>query len=179
MVPNHERSTNPTATIADSTLRVPQNRTVPLPAFGKKGGASTADSPCSCVAESRDCRARSTLHVGDRYPAASSSSWCSTSFHRMNISILRSSFPLLLRTWLYALIIIVQLLSTSVHVVSPCYVNTLEASFSFHSTECSTSGITSGSRSISDHDGGSHLCSRCEACTSTCISRRFCSGMVA
>jgi hypothetical protein len=79
----------------------PQIRTVPLPAFGRKGGAATADSPCSCVAESRACRARSTLHVGDRYPAASSRSWCCT-FSRMNIAILRSSSPLLLRTWLYA-----------------------------------------------------------------------------
>jgi hypothetical protein len=45
---------------------------VPLPALGKKGGGVTADSPCSCTAESRDCRARSSLHVGDRYPIESS-----------------------------------------------------------------------------------------------------------
>ena len=43
----------------------------PLPALGKKGDAVTAGSPCSCTAESRDCRARSSLHVGDRYPIAS------------------------------------------------------------------------------------------------------------
>jgi hypothetical protein len=72
-----------------------------------------------------------------QYPAASSRSWCSTS-SRMNIFILRSFSPLLLRTWLYVLFIIVQLLSTSVHVVGPCYVKTLEASFSFHSTDCSS-----------------------------------------
>jgi hypothetical protein len=53
----------------------PQNRTVPLTAFGKKGGSVTTDSPCSCVTESRDCRANSTLHVGDRYPSDSISSW--------------------------------------------------------------------------------------------------------
>jgi hypothetical protein len=35
----------------------------------KKGGVVTADSPCSCVAENGDCRALSTLHVGDHYPA--------------------------------------------------------------------------------------------------------------
>ena len=32
-------------------------------ALWKKKGAVTADSPCNCSAESRDCRARSTLHV--------------------------------------------------------------------------------------------------------------------
>jgi hypothetical protein len=57
---------------------LPQNLVVPLPALGKKGGAVTADSPCSCTAESRDCRARSSLHVGDRYPIASKRSCCST-----------------------------------------------------------------------------------------------------
>jgi hypothetical protein len=50
---------------------LPQNLIVPLPALGKKGGDVTADSSCSCTAESRDCRARSSLHVGDRYPIAS------------------------------------------------------------------------------------------------------------
>jgi hypothetical protein len=53
----------------------------------KKGGAVTSDSPCSCTAESRDCRARSSLLF------------------------------LSCRKWLYALPIIVQLLSSSVHVV--------------------------------------------------------------
>ena len=48
---------------------VPQNLVVPLPALGKKGGAVTADSPCSCTAENTDCRARSSLHVGDHIPA--------------------------------------------------------------------------------------------------------------
>ena len=58
---------------------LPQNLVVPLSPLGKKGGAVTADSPCSCTAESRDCRARSTFHLGDRYPVASRRSWCSTS----------------------------------------------------------------------------------------------------
>jgi hypothetical protein len=63
---------------------LPQNLVVPLPALGKKGGAVTTDSPCSCTAESRDCRARSSLHVGDRYPLASRRSWCPTS-SRMSV----------------------------------------------------------------------------------------------
>ena len=50
---------------------LPQNPIAPLPALGKEGGAVTADSPCSCTAESRDCRARSSLQVGERYPIAS------------------------------------------------------------------------------------------------------------
>ena len=50
----------------------------------------------------------------------------------------RSFSPLFFLKWLYVLLNIVQLLSTSVHVVSPWYVKTLEAFFSFHSTESST-----------------------------------------
>ena len=60
---------------------LPQNLVVPLPALGKKGGAVTADSPCSCTAESKNCRARSSLHVGDRYPRASRRSCCSPSLN--------------------------------------------------------------------------------------------------
>jgi hypothetical protein len=63
--------------------------------------------------------------------------WRSTS-SRMNISIPLSFSPLLFLTWLYVLLIIVHLLSTAVHVVSPWHVKTVEASFSFHSTDCST-----------------------------------------
>ena len=155
----HPSSSRPSHKKTFGPCSFPQNRTVPLPAFGKKGGAATADSPCSCVAESRDFSDRSTLHVGERYPAASSSSWCCTSF-RMNIAILRSSFPLLLRTWLYAPLIIVQLLSTSVHVVSPGYVNTFEASSLPACAAMSTSGITSGSRLISVADSVSPAASR-------------------
>ena len=78
-------------------MRVPargQNLVVPLPALGKKGGAVTADSPCSCTAESRDCRARSSLHVGDRYPIVSRRS-CSSTSARMNIfsSLVLLSLP--------------------------------------------------------------------------------------
>jgi hypothetical protein len=60
---------------------------------------------------------------------------CSTSF-QTSIFIPRSVSPLFFLKWLYVLLIIVQLLSTSMHVVSLWYVETLEASFSFHSTEC-------------------------------------------
>jgi len=97
---------------------LPQNLVVPLPALEKKEAAVTADSPCSCTAESRDCRARSTLHVGDRYPVASRRSFYSTSA-RMSVprSLLYFSLPCL--KWLYVLLMIVQLLSTSVHVVNP------------------------------------------------------------
>ena len=63
-----------------SVCPLPQNLVVPLPALGKKGGAVTADSPCRCTAESKDCRARSNLHVGDRYPIASRHSCFSPSF---------------------------------------------------------------------------------------------------
>ena len=96
----------------------PQNLVAPLPALGKKGGAVTADSPCNCTAENKDCRARSSLHVGDRYPRASRCSCCSPSF-RMNAF---SSLMLLLlscRRWLYVLLLTVHPLSTSVHVVNP------------------------------------------------------------
>ena len=55
----------------------------------------------------------------------------------MSVSIPRSFYTLFFRKWLYVMLIIVQLLSTSVYVVSPWYVKTLEASFSFHITECS------------------------------------------
>ena len=89
-----------------------------LPALGKKGGAVTADSPCSCTAESRDCRARTSLHVGDRYPIASRRSCCSTSARMSVFSSLAFFFPTC-RKWLYTLLMIVQLLSTSVHVVDP------------------------------------------------------------
>ena len=73
---------------------LPQNFVVPLPALGKKGGAVTADSPCSCTAESRDCRARSSLHVGDRYPIVSRRS-CSSTSARMNVfsSLVLLSLP--------------------------------------------------------------------------------------
>jgi len=83
----------------------PQNCVVPLPALGKKGGAVTADSPCSCTAESRDCRARSSLHVGDRYPLVSSRSCSSTSARMKNFS---SSMLLSLpcSRWLYMLLMI-------------------------------------------------------------------------
>jgi hypothetical protein len=97
---------------------LPQNLVVPLPALEKKGAAVTTDSPCSCTTESRDCRARSTLHDGDRYPVASRRSWYSTS---VQMSVPRSLlfFPLPCLKWLYVLLMIVQLLSTSVHVVNP------------------------------------------------------------
>jgi hypothetical protein len=42
--PSHKKTVGPCS--------FSQNRTIPLPAFGKKGGAATADSPCTCVAES-------------------------------------------------------------------------------------------------------------------------------
>jgi hypothetical protein len=80
----------------------------------------------------------------------------------MNFFIPCSITPFLCLTWLYALLIIVQLVSTSVHVVSPWYVKTLEASILPTLAAMSTSGITSGSRSISDADGDSHRCSRCD-----------------
>jgi hypothetical protein len=97
---------------------LPQNLVVPLPALEKKGSAVTTDSPCSCTTESRDCRARSTLHDGDRYPVASRRSWYSTS---VQMSVPRSLlfFPLPCLKWLYVLLMIVKLLSTSVHVVNP------------------------------------------------------------
>jgi hypothetical protein len=96
----------------------PQNCVVPLPALGKKGGAVTAYSPCSCTAENRDCRARSSLHVGDRYPIVSRRSCSSTSARMKNFSSLMFlSLPC--RRWLYMLLMIVQLLSSSVHVVNP------------------------------------------------------------
>jgi hypothetical protein len=85
---------------------LPQNLVVPLPALGKKGGAVTADSPCSCTAESRDCRARSS-HVGDRYPIASKRSCCSTSA-RMSIFSSLVFFSPPCRKWLYTLLMIVQ-----------------------------------------------------------------------
>ena len=66
----------------------PQNCVVSLPALGKKGGAITADSPCSCTAESRDCRVRISLHVGDRYPIVSRRSYSSTSARMKNFSSL-------------------------------------------------------------------------------------------
>ena len=102
---------------------LPQNFVVPLPALGKKGGAVTADSPCSCTAESRDCRARSSFHVGDRYPIVSRRS-CSSTSARMNIfsSLVLVSLPC--RRWLYMLLMTVQLLLSSVHVVNPWYVKT-------------------------------------------------------
>ena len=60
----------------------------------------TADSPCSCTAESKDCRARS-FHVGDRYPFASRRSWCSTS-SRMSVPRPLLLFsPLIGLKWLY------------------------------------------------------------------------------
>jgi hypothetical protein len=97
---------------------LPQNLVVPLPALGKKEGAVTADSPCSCTDESKDCRARSSLPVGDRYPIDSRRSYCSP-FVRMNVlsSLVLLSFPC--RKWLFTLLMTVQLLSTSVHVVNP------------------------------------------------------------
>ena len=97
---------------------LPQNLVVPLPALGKKGGAVTADSPCSCTAENNDCRARSSLHVGDRYPLTSRRSCCSPSV-RINTlsSLVLLSFPC--RKWLYTLLMTVQPFSTSVHVVNP------------------------------------------------------------
>ncbi len=73
---SHKKSVGPCS--------LPQNFVVPLLALGKKGGAVTADSPCSCTAESRDCRARSSLHVGDRYPIVSRRS-CSSTSARMNV----------------------------------------------------------------------------------------------
>ena len=72
---------------------LPQNLVAPLPALGKKGGAVTADSPCRCTAENRDCRARSSLHVGDRYHIASKRSCCSTSA-RMSVFSSLASFLL-------------------------------------------------------------------------------------
>jgi hypothetical protein len=101
---------------------LPQNLVAPLPALGKKGGAVTADSPCSFTAENRDCRALSSLHVGDRYPIASKHSCCSTSARMSVFSSLASFFPPCCK-WLYPvyypLPMIVQLLSTSLHVVDP------------------------------------------------------------
>ena len=92
---------------------LPQNFVVPLPALGKKGGAVTADSPCSCTAECRDCRARSSLHVGDRYPIVSRRSCSSTSARMKSFSsLMLLSLPC--RRWLYMLLMIVQLLSSSV-----------------------------------------------------------------
>ena len=84
--PSHKKTVGPCS--------LPQNLVLPLPALWKKGGAVTADSPCSCTAESRDCSARSTFHVGDRYPVASRRSWCPTS-SRISVprSLLFSLFP--------------------------------------------------------------------------------------
>ena len=70
-------------TVGPCSLSLPQNLVVPLPAQRKKGGAVTADSLCSCTAENKDCRARGSLQVGDRYPLASRRSCWSPSF-RMN-----------------------------------------------------------------------------------------------
>ena len=82
------------------------------------GRREAADSPCSCTARSWDCRARSTLHVGDRYPVASRRSWCPTS-SRMSVPRPLLFSPLFYLKWLSMLLMIVQLLSTSVHVVNP------------------------------------------------------------
>ena len=107
--PSHKKTVGPCS--------LPQNLVVTLPAQGKKG-SFTNDSPCSCTAKSRDCRAHSSLHVGDRYPIDSKRSWCSTSSEmRAPSSLLLVSLPCL--KWLYTLLMIVQLLSTSVHVVNP------------------------------------------------------------
>ena len=81
---------------------LPQNLVVPLPALGKKGSAVTADSPYSCTAESRDIRARSSLHVGDRYPIASRRSWCSTSVRMSVPSPLLLFFPPVPQVVVYA-----------------------------------------------------------------------------
>ena len=116
---------------------LPQKFVVPLPALGKKGGAVTADSPCSCTAESRDCRARSSLHVGDRYPIVSRRSCSSTSARMKSFSsLMLLSLPC--RRWLYMLLMTVQLLSSSAHVVNPWYVKTLAVSVSLHIIDCST-----------------------------------------
>jgi hypothetical protein len=125
--PSHKKTVCPCS--------LPQNLVLRLPALEKKGAAVTADSPCSCTAESMDCRARSTLHVGDRYPVASSRSWNSTSARMSVPRSLFFSLPCL--KWLYVLLI-VQLLSTCVHVVNPWYVKILEAAVSFHMIKCST-----------------------------------------
>jgi hypothetical protein len=84
---------------------------------GEEGGRRyTADSPCICTADSRNCRARGSLHVGDRYPIASRRSWCSTSA-QISVPSPLLLFPFPCLKWLYTLLMIVQLLSTSVHVV--------------------------------------------------------------
>ena len=60
-------------TVGPSLL--PQKTSFPLPAFAKKGGAVTADSPCNLVAPCTSCKARSMRHVGDLYPSASTWFW--------------------------------------------------------------------------------------------------------
>ena len=97
-------------------LFAPQLRCAsPDPALGKKGVVITADSPCSCTAESRDCRARSSLHVGDRYPIDSRHS-CSSTSARMNISSSLVFLSLPCRRWLYIKEEIFSHLHCNVHI---------------------------------------------------------------
>jgi len=63
---------------------------------------------------------------------------CSSTSARMKNfnSLMLLSLPC--RRWLYMLLMIVQLLSSSVHVVNPWYVKTLTVSVSLHIIDCST-----------------------------------------
>ena len=87
---SHRKTVGPSCQL----LLSPQKFVSPLPACLKKGGAVTADSPCTHTAPCMLCRALCTLHVGELYPVDSSfsciidSRWMksasagSDSFHR-------------------------------------------------------------------------------------------------